>query len=143
MRAVVPVPAGWMTKSPALIGPLVRMAAMAGERSRFQNETSPPTSGPAAPLCRDRCSLQVPLDTSEPEIRAQVMAFIIFFNPSKRKDKIKTKLAGRKRLTWKILLLGNLWLHGQLIFLHGAMLKHQPCLLCCCFLGIWVTTDAG
>lgn len=68
-----------MTKSRALIGPLVRMAGMAGERSHFQNETSPLTSGSAAPVCRDRCSLQVSLDTSEPETRAQAMAFVIFF----------------------------------------------------------------
>lgn len=129
---MVPVPAGRETKS--LIGPLIRMAGMAGDRSHFQNETSPPTSGSAAPVCRDRCSLQVPLDTSEPEIRAQVMPFIIFF-PSKREDKIKTELAGIKGLTGQILLSGNLWLPGQLIFLHGAMLKHQPCLLCASVFG--------
>lgn len=93
---MVPIPAGRMTKSRALIGPLVRMAGMAGKHSRSQNETSPQASGSAPLVCGDRCSLQVPLDTLEPEITAQVMAFVLFSFSSKRKDKIKTKLAGIK-----------------------------------------------
>lgn len=45
-------------------------------------------------------------------------------------DKIKTKIVRIKRLTSQILLSGNLQLHDQLHFLHGAVLKHQALLLC-------------
>lgn len=69
----------------------------------------------------------------KPELR---LWLFFFYYSSKKKEKIKNKIVRLKGLTLQIFLLsGNLWLRGQLQFLHGAVLKHQAFLPRCCFVG--------